>query len=41
MGISISRSIAAQHGGTLTFTTADEGGAIVELNLPALSEVSQ
>jgi len=44
MGISISRSIAMQHGGTLTLTNADAqdgGGAIVELNLPALPEVNQ
>jgi PAS domain S-box-containing protein len=40
MGFSISRSIAQQHGGSLTLSNADssEGsGAIVELNLPALS----
>jgi len=43
MGISISRSIALQHGGTLNLTNADAqdgGGAIVELNFPALSEVN-
>jgi len=43
MGISISRSIALQHGGTLKLTNADAqdgGGAIVELNLPALLEVN-
>jgi signal transduction histidine kinase len=41
LGISISRSIAAQHGGTLTLKNADVrdgGGAIVELSLPALVE---
>lgn len=36
LGISISQSIAVQHGGTLTFANAQDGsGAIVELNLPA------
>jgi len=43
MGISISRSIAMQHGGTLILSNADTqsgGGAIVELNLPALSEAN-
>ncbi len=38
MGLSISRAIAEQHGGTLTIANADEGGAVVELNLPALPE---
>lgn len=41
MGISISRSIALQHGGTLTFANAgieEGGGAAAELELPALSE---
>ncbi|MBF0246404.1 MAG: hypothetical protein HQL31_14260 [Planctomycetes bacterium] len=37
MGFSISRSIADQHGGTLTIANADGGGVVVELNLPALS----
>lgn len=36
MGFSISSSIAAQHGGSLTIANADGGGAVVELNLPAL-----
>jgi C4-dicarboxylate-specific signal transduction histidine kinase len=36
MGFSISRSIAIQHGGTLTITNANGGGAIAELILPAL-----
>jgi signal transduction histidine kinase len=40
MGISISRSIAQQHGGTLSIANADQGGAVVELNLPALPEGS-
>lgn len=36
LGISISQSIAVQHGGALTFANAQDGsGAIVELNLPA------
>lgn len=43
MGLSISRSIAAQHGGTLTFANVEcdagiGGGTIVDLNLPALPE---
>jgi len=41
LGISISRSIATQHGGTLTLRNADArdgGGAVVELALPALQE---
>jgi signal transduction histidine kinase len=37
MGVSISKAIAAQHGGTLTLANAREGGgAIAELNLPTL-----
>lgn len=40
MGISISRSIAAQHGGTLTIANAEWGGVLAELNLPALPEGS-
>ncbi len=39
MGFSISRRIADQHGGTLTIDNADGGGAVVVLNLPALSLV--
>jgi C4-dicarboxylate-specific signal transduction histidine kinase len=41
LGISISRSIATQHGGKLTLRNADAhhgGGALVELALPALQE---
>jgi len=37
MGVSISKSIAAQHGGTLTLANVMNGsGAIAELNLPTL-----
>lgn len=36
MGLSISRSIALQHAGTLTLSNTKEGGVLVELNLPAL-----
>jgi signal transduction histidine kinase len=41
LGLSISRSIASQYGGTLSITNAnaeDGGGTRVELNLPALPE---
>jgi signal transduction histidine kinase len=41
LGVSISRSIATQHGGTLTLRNADArdgGGAVVELTLPALPD---
>jgi signal transduction histidine kinase len=41
LGISIARSIAKQLGGTLTLANAEAhegGGAIIELNLPALPE---
>jgi C4-dicarboxylate-specific signal transduction histidine kinase len=40
MGISISRSIAQQHGGTLTLANAESGGARVTLDLPALPATS-
>ena len=39
LGLAISRSIAAQHGGTLTIANVSDkhnSGAMVELNLPAL-----
>ena len=38
MGITISSNIAAQHGGKLSVTNANGGGAVIELNLPALQE---
>lgn len=38
LGISISRSIAKQMGGTLTLANDGGSGALVELNLPALPE---
>ena len=37
MGVSISRSIAAQHGGALTMSNAAQGGAVAELTLPAIA----
>jgi C4-dicarboxylate-specific signal transduction histidine kinase len=36
VGLSISKSIAQQHGGSLTIATAPSGGAVVELQLPAV-----
>jgi C4-dicarboxylate-specific signal transduction histidine kinase len=35
VGLSISKSIAEKHGGSLTIANAVDGGALVELNLPA------
>jgi signal transduction histidine kinase len=40
VGIMISRSIAEQHGGTLTFANASQGGAVATLALPAVSAQS-
>lgn len=37
VGLSISQSIAEKHSGSLTITNAMDGGALVELNLPAAS----
>jgi signal transduction histidine kinase len=37
VGLSISKTIAEKHGGSLSITNAMDGGALVELNLPALS----
>lgn len=34
LGLSISRAIAAQHGGQLTLGNAAAGGALAELELP-------
>ncbi|TAN51345.1 MAG: GHKL domain-containing protein [Methylococcaceae bacterium] len=36
VGLSISRTIAEQHGGKLTIGNAEDGGALVELALPLL-----
>ena len=36
MGVAISRNIAAQFGGALTLRNAPQGGALIELLLPAL-----
>lgn len=43
LGLSISRAIAKQHGGTLTLSNAGDdvqgtGGAVLELNLPRISK---
>jgi two-component system sensor kinase FixL len=35
LGLLISKAIAERHGGSLTITNAVDGGALVELNLPA------
>ena len=37
VGLSISKTIAQMHGGSLHISNAKHGGAIVELNLPALN----
>jgi C4-dicarboxylate-specific signal transduction histidine kinase len=37
MGLSISRHIAEQHGGTLILTNAEAGGALAILDLPSKS----
>lgn len=36
LGLPISSAIASQHGGTLTWRNAPQGGAVVELRLPLL-----
>ncbi len=36
VGLSISKSIAQQHGGSLTIANSPTGGAVVELQLPAV-----
>lgn len=36
VGLSISKTIAEMHSGSLTITNAVDGGAVVELNLPAI-----
>lgn len=40
MGISISRAIAGQHGGSLTLANGPQGGCMVVLNLPAIAATS-
>lgn len=37
VGLSISKAIAERHGGSLTIANAWDGGALVELNLPAVN----
>ena len=37
VGLSISKTIAEMHRGSLTITNAVGGGALVELNLPAVN----
>jgi len=37
VGLSISKTIAEMHSGSLTITNAVGGGALVELNLPAVN----
>jgi C4-dicarboxylate-specific signal transduction histidine kinase len=39
MGICISRNIASQLSGTLTISNAGDGGALVELRLPMITEI--
>jgi len=36
VGLSISKTIAQMHNGSLTISNAVDGGALVELNLPAV-----
>jgi two-component system sensor kinase FixL len=38
VGLSISKTIAEMHSGSLTITNAVGGGALAELNLPAVIE---
>jgi two-component system C4-dicarboxylate transport sensor histidine kinase DctB len=40
LGLSISRTILVQFNGTLKLRNADSGGAVVELDLPALQPAS-
>jgi signal transduction histidine kinase len=36
VGLSIAKSIAQKHGGSLSIANAPSGGAVVELQLPAV-----
>jgi PAS domain S-box-containing protein len=39
LGLSISRKIVQDHGGTLTFENLPEGGALFQIKLPAMEDV--